>query len=75
MPGIYSLGRGQPFLLCAWSVNRFLQHRARLRRWGRYLHLGAGLIMIVMGGLMLTGQMSMMATWMLNTFPVFTQLG
>lgn len=45
----YSLGLGLPFLLTAWFTNHFLAQMKRLRRWSRTIHIGAGVILILMG--------------------------
>jgi cytochrome c-type biogenesis protein len=57
----------------------FIEHfRKRVRglsRWSRALRAFAGLVLIVMGVMVLTGQMTRFATWMLSTFPVLGGLG
>lgn len=73
--GVYSLGLGVPFLLTAISLDRFLQHQKFLRRWGRTLHIVAGLIMIGMGVLMITGQLATLSYWLLATFPALGSIG
>lgn len=73
--GIYSLGLGVPFLLSAVSLDRFLQHQKFLRRWGRVMHLAAGLIMILMGILMITGKLTELSYWLLRTFPALGSIG
>nr|WP_299241332.1 cytochrome c biogenesis protein CcdA [uncultured Halomonas sp.] len=73
--GIYSLGLGVPFLLTAVSLDRFLHHQQFLRRWGRVMHLAAGLIMILMGILMITGQLTELSYWLLRTFPALGSIG
>ncbi|WP_205742716.1 cytochrome c biogenesis CcdA family protein [Onishia niordana] len=73
--GIYSLGLGVPFLLTAVSLDRFLHHQPFLRRWGRVMHLAAGLIMILMGILMITGKLTELSYWLLRTFPALGSIG
>ncbi|GAA0560122.1 cytochrome c biogenesis CcdA family protein [Halomonas salifodinae] len=73
--GIYSLGLGVPFLLTAVSLDRFLLHQQFLRRWGRIMHLAAGLIMILMGVLMITGKLTALSYWLLRTFPALGAIG
>lgn len=73
--GVYSLGLGVPFLLSAMSLDRFLLHVGRLRRWGRPLHIGAGVIMILMGILMITGQLTAFSYWLLRIFPSLGSIG
>ncbi|GHA96301.1 cytochrome c biogenesis CcdA family protein [Modicisalibacter luteus] len=72
---VYSLGLGIPFLLTAISLDRFLQHQKLLRRWGRPMHIMAGLIMVGMGGLMVTGQLTALSYWLLATFPALGSIG
>ncbi|WP_342595540.1 cytochrome c biogenesis protein CcdA [Salinicola lusitanus] len=72
---VYSLGLGIPFLLTAISLDRFLQHQKLLRRWGRPMHIVAGLIMVGMGVLMVTGQLTALSYWLLAAFPVLGYLG
>lgn len=73
--GIYSLGLGVPFLLSAVSLDRFLKHQRFLRHWGHTLHIVAGLIMILMGLLMITGQLTALSYWLLRTFPALGAVG
>ncbi|MDH4556395.1 cytochrome c biogenesis protein CcdA [Pseudomonas sp. BN417] len=72
---IYSLGLGLPFLLTAWFTNQFLAHLKRLRRWSRTIHIGAGVILILMGVAMVTGRLTDFAWWLLEVFPVLGRIG
>jgi cytochrome c-type biogenesis protein len=72
---IYSLGLGVPFLLTALFTNRFLAHMKRLRRWGRPIHIAGGVIMVLMGVAMLTGQLSTFSYWLLDVFPALARIG
>ncbi|MAM60012.1 MAG: cytochrome C biogenesis protein [Maritimibacter sp.] len=72
---IYSLGLGVPFLLTALFMNHFLAHMKRLRRWGRPLHIGGGVIMILMGVAMITGQLTVFSYWLLDVFPWLGRIG
>lgn len=72
---IYSLGLGLPFLLTAWFTNHFLAHMKRLRRWSRVIHIGAGVILILMGTAMVTGQLTDFAWWLLEVFPILGRIG
>jgi cytochrome c-type biogenesis protein len=71
----YSMGIGLPFLLAAAFATRFLSWAARFRR-----HLGTvekvmGGFLIVTGLLFMTGQMKEISFWLLETFPIFNELG
>jgi cytochrome c-type biogenesis protein len=71
----YSLGLGIPFLVTAVFASAFLKRLKAMRRIGRPLQVAAGIIMMIMGLAMVTGQLSVFALWLLNTFPVFTRMG
>lgn len=73
--GVYSLGLGVPFLLTAMFTNRFLARQRSLRRWGRPLHAAAGVIMILMGVAMITGQLTALSYWLLDAFPALGNIG
>jgi len=72
---IYSLGLGVPFILAALFTGTLVSRMQKLRRVGRPLEIGAGLIMIVMGLAMITGYLGTFAYWLLRTFPVLGQVG
>ncbi|WP_137820188.1 cytochrome c biogenesis CcdA family protein [Pseudomonas sp. 2FG] len=72
---VYSLGLGMPFLLTALFTNYFLAHLKRLRRWSRAIHVGSGVILILMGLTMVTGQLSAFAYWLLEMFPALGRIG
>ncbi|HFD15986.1 MAG TPA: cytochrome c biogenesis protein CcdA [Rhodospirillales bacterium] len=72
---VYSLGLGVPFLLAALFTEQLLRQMKRLSRMGRRLQQGAGVLLIVMGALMITGQFEVIAYWLLETFPVFATIG
>lgn len=72
---IYSVGLGIPFLLVANFADRLTAELRRMRKLGRWLHVGSGVVMIGMGVAMLTGQMTVFAFWLLQTFPVFATIG
>lgn len=55
---IYSLGLGVPFLLAALFTAGLTRRLKAMRRAGRLLQFAAGAVMVVMGGAMITGQMS-----------------
>jgi cytochrome c-type biogenesis protein len=51
----YSLGLGVPFVLTAAALAFSLSFASRTGRFLHYLHIGAGIVMILMGVLLLTG--------------------
>jgi cytochrome c-type biogenesis protein len=72
---IYSLGLGLPFLLAALFTGGLLARIKTLGRLGRNLQRVAGGLLVAMGLLMVTGQLEMIAYWLLETFPALANIG
>jgi cytochrome c-type biogenesis protein len=73
--GTYSLGIGLPFLLAAVFASRFLGWAARFRRHMHKVEMAMGGILVLTGILFMTGQMSNISYWLLETFPAFQEIG
>ena len=73
--GAYSLGLGIPFLATALFTGVLLSRLKSMRRFGRWLQIGAGAGMVFMGIAIITGWLSTFAFWLLKTFPVFSTIG
>jgi cytochrome c-type biogenesis protein len=71
----YSLGLGVPFVVAAAFTDGLLAKLKTIGRVGRGLRVFAGGIMILMGGAMLTGQLSAFSYWLLDTFPLLAKIG
>lgn len=71
----YSLGLGVPFLATALFTDALLKWLKSMRRAGRWLQIGAGGGMVLMGVAMITGMLSTFSYWLLNTFPAFAAIG
>ncbi len=69
--GIYALGLAIPFLLVAAFADFFVQRLKRVRRLGRYLQIGSGVVLIAVGIATATGDLTSFGTWLLVTFPWF----
>ena len=72
---VYSLGLAVPFLLAALFMEQFKKRVKVLNRFSRHLHLVAGIILILMGIAMVTGQLTQFSIWMLKLFPGIANLG
>jgi cytochrome c-type biogenesis protein len=72
---IYSIGLGVPFLLVAAFTDRLTGRLRGVGRLGRRLHQGAGVVMVLMGLAMITGQLSALSYWLLDVFPVLGKIG
>ncbi len=72
---VYSLGLALPFLGTTLFIEHFRERMRAFSRWSRPLRAVAGLGLVLMGVMVLTGQMTRFASWMLSTFPVLGDLG
>ncbi|MBZ0291532.1 MAG: cytochrome c biogenesis protein CcdA [Anaerolineae bacterium] len=59
----YALGLGSPFLLIGFGLERALRFIERFRRHLRKFQLASGLLLIVIGVMLLTNQMTLIAIW------------
>ncbi len=64
---IYSLGIGIPFMLSALFVSYFLSFSAKMRNFFRWVEVSAGVLLILMGMLFITGRLSYLS----SLFPDF----
>ncbi|MGX1501058.1 cytochrome c-type biogenesis protein [Labrenzia sp. MBR-25] len=72
---IYSFGLGVPFLLAAFFTDTLSARLKTFGRLGRVLRTLAAAVMIIMGVAMMTGYLSALAFWLLETFPVLSSIG
>lgn len=72
---VYSLGLGVPFVLSALFLGGFVARLSKLRRVGQALRFLAGGVMVAMGIAMITGHMTIIAFWFLETFPALGRIG
>lgn len=73
--GVYSLGLGIPFVLAALFTDGLMVRLKRISRLGRILQFIAGGLMVLMGVAMITGQLTTIAYWLLDTFPALAGVG
>ena len=71
----YSIGLGVPFLAAAVFTDSLILRLRVFRRLGRALQLGAGVIVAGMGVALLTGGITSLSYWLLDTFPILGRLG
>jgi cytochrome c-type biogenesis protein len=55
---VYSMGLAVPFLLAAWSLERFIGTLGRLRRHLGKIEVAAGILLMVVGVLVLTNELT-----------------
>ena len=71
----YGLGIGLPFLIAALAARPFVAFMSRFRRAMGIVEKTMGALLVITGILFLTGGMSEIAYWILETFPALGQVG
>lgn len=69
--GSYSVGLALPFLLAAYAVEAFLDWFQRFRRHIRWVQRVSGVLLLLVGFLLVTGQFTRMASWLQSLTPAF----
>jgi cytochrome c-type biogenesis protein len=67
---VYSLGLGIPFILTSLAIDRFFSVAARIRRHYRAIELGSGGLLVAIGVLILTGQLTLIVRYLEPYLPV-----
>ena len=68
---VHSLGLAVPFLVASLALDWFLQTFKRFRRWIPIVEKASGVLLIVLGFLLLTGQFTVLAAWLNRYTPGF----
>jgi cytochrome c-type biogenesis protein len=68
---VYSLGLAVPFLLSSLLLDQFLQTFKRFRRWIPVVEKGSGVLLVVLGFLLLTGQFTILSGYLTRFTPSF----
>jgi cytochrome c-type biogenesis protein len=71
----YSLGLGIPFIAAAFAMERFTGFMARFRRHIGKIEKMMGALLVLTGIAFLTGSMSLLSFWLIETFPILSKLG
>src|SRR3954462_14734111 len=72
---VYSAGLGIPFLLAAFMVEQFSSLFARMKRHLSKVEHAMGILMVITGIGFLTGSVSSISIWLLETFPALQNFG
>jgi cytochrome c-type biogenesis protein len=73
--GTYAAGLGLPFLLAAFLLPRFMAHMPRLRSLLLRVEQAMGALLVLVGVAFLTGGMTWLSLWLLETFPALQRFG
>ena len=72
---VYSAGLGIPFLLAAFMIERFSAVFSRMKRHLETVERAMGVLLVITGVAFLTGSVSTVSIWLLETFPSLQNLG
>lgn len=59
----YALGLGIPFLIIGFGMDRVFKLVHRIRRYQRTIQIASGILLIIIGLMLFTGRLSMIAIW------------
>ena len=72
---VYSAGLGIPFLIAAFMVEQFSSVLARMKKHLATVERVMGVLMILVGIGFLTGAVTDVSIWLLETFPALQNFG
>jgi cytochrome c-type biogenesis protein len=72
---VYSVGLGIPFLLAAFAIEQFSSAFARMKRHLARVEHAMGVLLVLTGIAFLTGAISNVSIWLLDTFPGLAKVG
>src|SRR6201990_2508265 len=72
---VYSAGLGIPFLLAAFAVEQFSSVFVRMRKHLDRVERAMGVLMVITGIAFLTGAITNVSIWLLETFPALQNFG
>ena len=68
---VYSLGLGIPFLITSLAINQFFAATKRIRRYYHAIELTSGALIVAIGVLILTGQLTIITRYLQPYLPTF----
>jgi cytochrome c-type biogenesis protein len=68
---VYSLGLGIPFLITSLAINQFFNFSRRVRRYYHAIEVASGALLIAIGVLILTGQLTIITRYLQPYLPVY----
>jgi cytochrome c-type biogenesis protein len=71
MLAVYSMGLGIPFLLTSLAINKFFAASSRIRRHYHAIEVTSGLLLVGIGVLLFTGQMTVITRYLTPYLPTF----
>jgi len=71
---VYSLGLGIPFLITSLSINAFLSFFGKFKKYIRWVEVGGGALLIIVGFLIMTNNLTVLSSYFAKWFPFLNQL-
>ena len=68
---VYSLGLGIPFLITSLAINQFFAAAKKIRKYYHAIELTSGALLVVIGVLIVTGQLTIITRFLQPYLPVF----
>lgn len=68
---VYSLGLGIPFLITSLAINQFFAATKRIRKYYHAIELTSGALIVAIGVLILTGQLTIITRYLQPYLPTF----
>jgi cytochrome c-type biogenesis protein len=68
---VYSLGLGIPFLITSLAINQFFAAVKRIRRYYHAIEVTSGALLVAIGVLIITGQMTIITRYLQPYLPTF----
>jgi cytochrome c-type biogenesis protein len=68
---VYSLGLGIPFLITSLAINQFFGAAKKIRRYYHTIEVASGALLIVIGVLIMTGQLTIITRYLQPYLPSF----
>jgi cytochrome c-type biogenesis protein len=72
---VYSAGLGIPFIIAGLSMDAFFRLTGRFKRHFRKIEVVSGVLLIAVGVLIFTNQLTLISAWMVETFPWMSEIG
>lgn len=71
---VYAAGLGIPFMIAAALSVQFMQFLTRFRRHIGKIEIAMGVLLVITGVLMMSGSLTHITAWLLETFPILNGL-
>jgi cytochrome c-type biogenesis protein len=68
---VYSMGLGIPFLITSLAINQFFSFSKQIRRYYHAIEVTSGALLVAIGVLILTGQLTIIVRYLQPYLPVF----